>query len=913
MSLLSRAARRAASGYRWRFSAAVELAVFGALISAAIIAITTSGSALLLTHEGSEALPLVYLLLAAISIPIASCISAMLGRWSTVRICQVTCAASIGVCASLWAALVAGLPGVSQAICVTAYVLEIIFDTLFWLLVSDYLPTRELKRHTPKLAMAFGTGGMCGGLASTAVCAVLPVATLLLLAVALLCLCFQQLTRIRSRLHPLGEAGGAEEEPAILDALRSTFGVIRIFPIATAIAGGILLMSALFCLQDYLAMTVFSASFTDEARLARFMALIYAGQQAAELLILALCGRYVIDRARPSVRNLVFPLTTVASLALLQAWWALPAAILLNLNANSISNAVFEPVKTLNYAALPFQALGPVRMLVEGVVYPIGIALSGLGLLALQAHVGPGDVLSLAIGLSVLFFAVSLVVGVLFVPSMMRSLRLRTRAIYPRVGWSKRFSRADVARLLSHADGAARQLGRDIARQLFPELLSPSGAADQSPSTVAPGPLRIGRTIPRLWPFRLSGAHGSKTVTRMDCHFCAFEASATRLLAAKRGLANASSHVRKEAAQCLVGFGKAALPILTEYLSSDRPEVAEAAILALGQIGGWRARRELRKHLKPFYDRAKRNLAGLEALAVIGGNGAHPRSVLAARQALEDSNRLILRRVLAVKSALGDPRDVALLQSLAQTSEIRVRSNAVEALASLPTGSFIRPILPLLEATPTNSERAGEGRRVSTSMTDPLRAIWRAAKKDRWVRLLAAPLLATIDPDFKSPVEDVMLELVLFLKSVPLFQVLSFESIARAAGDSEQIHVTAGRAIFVAGERIASVDVLRSGRIDLLLGERVVESIGPGSLLGDLVLTGDEEHEVTAHAATDCEIVRFPAAMIVDLTAEEPRILQSVLQHRNARRRELYRQLASLNRNEASASAPPRRRKQALA
>ena len=89
------------------------------------------------------------------------------------------------------------------------------------------------------------------------------------------------------------------------------------------------------------------------------------------------------------LRNMIFPVTTLLSLCGLFCFWGLPAAVVMHMNANAVSNAIFEPVKTLNYAAIPYRMLGQVRMLAEGVIYPAGIALSGIGLLWLQSMAEP--------------------------------------------------------------------------------------------------------------------------------------------------------------------------------------------------------------------------------------------------------------------------------------------------------------------------------------------------------------------------------------------------------------------------------------------------------------------------------------------------------------------------------------------
>ena len=210
-------------------------------------------------------------------------------------------------------------PGTPQAICIAAYVMEIVFDTLFWLTVSDYLTTLEFKRYAPFLAMAFGAGGILGGLLSTAFCARLPADDLPLLNAALFGLCLAQFVRIERRLQRLSSDNGDDVESGIIDAVRSTFVVLRAFPLTGAVGAGILLMSSLFCLQDYLALTIYSDSIPDEDSLASFMGMAYAGQQAAELRILGVMGRLILERAGPLVRNLFFPVTTFAVLAALQS------------------------------------------------------------------------------------------------------------------------------------------------------------------------------------------------------------------------------------------------------------------------------------------------------------------------------------------------------------------------------------------------------------------------------------------------------------------------------------------------------------------------------------------------------------------------------------------------------------------
>ena len=259
-------------------------------------------------------MPVFYILLAAVSIPLASGVSAVLSRWLTLQVSAGLCLASALLGLVLWGMAVADLPGAAYAAYIAAYSLEILYDTLFWLLASEYLTTLDMKRHAAQLAMAFGAGGVGGGLLASLLSQYIATQTLLLVSSFLFVLSFLQCLRIGRRLTRLGDGEDEEEEGSALEAIKALAGTIRSFPLVGAICGGILLMSALFCLQDYLAMTVYAEAFADEDELAGFLAVVYSAQQAAELIILALFGRIVLERGGPMMRNMIFPVTTVLSL-----------------------------------------------------------------------------------------------------------------------------------------------------------------------------------------------------------------------------------------------------------------------------------------------------------------------------------------------------------------------------------------------------------------------------------------------------------------------------------------------------------------------------------------------------------------------------------------------------------------------
>ena len=260
----------------------------------------------------------------------------------------------------------------------------------------------------------------------------------------------------------------------------------------------------------------------------------------------------------------------------------------------------------------------------------------------------------------------------------------------------------------------------------------------------------------------------------------------------------------------------------------------------------------------------------------------------------------LFEEFLAVKSALGNRRDINLLLSLIQTNEPRVRSNAIEALTSLPTGRLIRPVLALLEVReasaaegvkPTHPDRA--------SVADPAVAVWRAAADDRWLRLLAARLFAHRDEGIRSDGDDAMLDLILFLKSVPLFREMSFEDIARIADKTETVAVAEGEVLFEGGESITHVHIVRSGRIELSRDGMTVEIMVAGESVGEHAIFGNARQEVSARAAAESLLLRLPVSIISDLVAENPQSLGPVVGDLMRRVNLLHARLASLVRRPA--------------
>lgn len=389
----------------------VQLLLIGAMISATTVVLVTIGTSLFVAEEGADKLPVSFFALAAVSMLIALCLAGVVDRLPRLRLLQGLLLCTFVLLAAARPLIDAGFPAVFYVIYIAGLSFEILADIVFWTLATDYASTRQLTRWTPLLAIAFPIGGACGGgLTALLLLVATPVESLalvpLLCAVMVAQLTVLQITRPRS---PAPEAEAVPEETAAPAPLPPTGRGHA--PLVALMCGNVLVMSVLFHLQEYLALRLYTEAYPDPAGLASFLAVVNTAIQVLEVVLLITTGRLILERASPVVRNLVFPLSTVASLGALLASFRLPAAILMNVNGNAVSNAIFEPVKTMNYTALPHRVLGRARMLADGVFYPGGIAATAGFLMLAQEAMSVYELTVCAFGLALLFLAVSFTLG----------------------------------------------------------------------------------------------------------------------------------------------------------------------------------------------------------------------------------------------------------------------------------------------------------------------------------------------------------------------------------------------------------------------------------------------------------------------------------------------------------------------
>ena len=92
--------------------------------------------------------------------------------------------------------------------------------------------------------------------------------------------------------------------------------------------------------------------------------------------------------------------------------------------------------------------------------------------------------------------------------------------------------------------------------------------------------------------------------------------------------------------------------------------------------------------------------------------------------------------------------------------------------------------------------------------------------------------------------------------------------LVRFAGEHES--VPAGRRIFSEGELGDVMYVVKEGEVDVIVRDRVIETLGPGGIVGEMALIDKNPRSATAIARTDCQLVPINETRFSFLVQQTP-------------------------------------------
>jgi CRP-like cAMP-binding protein len=104
---------------------------------------------------------------------------------------------------------------------------------------------------------------------------------------------------------------------------------------------------------------------------------------------------------------------------------------------------------------------------------------------------------------------------------------------------------------------------------------------------------------------------------------------------------------------------------------------------------------------------------------------------------------------------------------------------------------------------------------------------------------------------------------------------IDMRTFAKNAGAT--IKVPAGGIIFTKGEAGDCMYIVQSGAIDMVIGDKVVESIGPNEALGFMSMVDDNPRSSTAMAREACELSLIDARTFRFMVDEVPNFASYIM------------------------------------
>ncbi|MDX2097982.1 MAG: HEAT repeat domain-containing protein, partial [Leptolyngbyaceae cyanobacterium bins.59] len=437
-------------------------------MASTILAYTTVAS-LLLAQVGPESLPMSYILIGLCSIPVSAGFSQIIDHWPRLRLFQGLLWVAAGLAIGLRVLIFFDWAGAYYAAYISYNLLELLLYIILWTLLSDYFTSLELKRYTIFLSMATTIGGLLGGLLARLLSDILATQNCLLVLPVLYLGAIVQLLAIGRATKALQFDGTQEEIQTFGASLRSFPRLLKRYPIVPLLAINMLLAVLVWQISELQFLGIYSATFPDQEDLAGFLGLLSACLGMAELGITYYITQPLIQHWGVSRMNLAYPLTSLVSFVGLLFSFQLSSAIVLNLNYDTLSNSLAQPIQNLTYNAIPHRFIGRVRVIIDGLIYPACQAIVGVLLLLQQGILSPQQLTLAGIAVSLLFLGSGYLTGRGYLGSLLGLLRAGSINFGDvdegLVRLPEQYAR-EVTDLLHSADPGAQLLGLELAARL---------------------------------------------------------------------------------------------------------------------------------------------------------------------------------------------------------------------------------------------------------------------------------------------------------------------------------------------------------------------------------------------------------------------------------------------------------------
>jgi HEAT repeat protein len=377
---------------------------------------------LFVSRFGAANLPYLFVALGAISLIVALGYGAAVGRFRRVALFIGLLGAIAAILAVERLALLAGDAPI-PAVWLTVFGAGALVVTLLWTLAGTVFDARQAKRLFPILTSAAIAGSFAGTLAAGPLARVLGAESLVLIEAVLLGAGAVLVSRVAATGGGSRLASRPGSRTSMAADLRAGFDHVVRSPLMRLVAIAYLLFSILDFSVSFPFLAAMDEAFPGEADLATALGLLSAGVTLASLVVALAIANRLFARIGVAGAALVLPIVYVGGFGLWIASFSIATAALLRtvqqVTQRGLSNAAWSAF----YNVLPADRRAQVLAFNDGVPGQVGIALSGVLLLAASRFLQPAHVFWLGLATAVALALVVVAIRRRYADSLVRTLR----------------------------------------------------------------------------------------------------------------------------------------------------------------------------------------------------------------------------------------------------------------------------------------------------------------------------------------------------------------------------------------------------------------------------------------------------------------------------------------------------------
>ncbi len=373
-----------------------------------------------------------------------------------------------------------------------------------------------------------------------------------------------------------------------------------------------------------------------------------------------------------------------------------------------------------------------------------------------------------------------------------------------------------------------------------------------------------------------------------------------------------SPQTRDAAAKALEAGAEAALPFIGKILQNESTSKAVFIKLAriLGKIQGKEATQILSREIS-VAENDKRE-AVLAALAACGFSGAKIQDEIQAQVKKEatdvrmlysalreiESNEALSLAAQAIRIELKHVRErlfhlasfVYDRKAILNARRVIVNHNeakipyAIETLDTILPRDIKQILLPLAE------EVGGAEGCKRMSITEKVSLEELAEKSQGWLKVCARAMTEKGKTEMHSTVEK-----VLILRSVNLFRSTPDDALAELGEIISEVEIPSGINIVQKGEPGSSMFIIVHGKVAVMDGERVLNTLGDRAVFGELALLDTEPRSATIRALEDTLLFRLDQESFYELMSDRVEVAMGTIQMLTGNLRARVREVMELH------------------